>query len=272
MSEVNKLAFKTAIQLFTVRNTFASDPVGCLKEIKKMGYDGVELWGFGGHDPNYIKGVCDAIGLEIPSIHITIWTMGEDAHGFAEKARVLGLKYAALPYLNTQGDFPGQSSFKELKGEIEKVNREIGKYGVRMLYHNHAAEFDKNRSIGGEILFDVLLNAFPKGALSGELDTCWSHQMGVDPAAYIRKRSGRIPVVHLKDYTEKGRGKNRSFTTCPFGDGKVNSAEVIKAAVETGVEWVVVEEDSPYPAGKSELECAKKSINNIKKLTSAASN
>ena len=44
----------------------------------------------------------------------------------------------------------------------------------------------------------------PASLLQTEQDTCWVKASGVDPAAYIRKYSGRAPVVHLKDFYKSG--------------------------------------------------------------------
>ena len=264
------MAFKTAIQIFSVRDTFEKDPIGCLKELKKMGYDGIELCGWSGIDSNWMRGACDAIGLEIVSIHISVWGMSEYPHDFAEKAAALGMSYAVIPYLSSETDFPGQKSFSVIEKEMIKVSKELSAKGIKLLYHNHGAEFDEKNRVNGEYLYDLLMNAFTPDTLQCEIDTCWAHNMGVDPAEHILMYKGRIPALHLKDYTLKGRGKNKTFSTCPFGDGKVNALDVIKAAKAAGTKWLVVEEDSTYPASKTELECARKSINNIKKLMSQA--
>lgn len=262
------MAFKTAIQLFTVRNTYEKDPVGCLRAVKKMGYDGIELCGRAGVDSKWLRGVCDALELEIPSIHISLGAMSEFAHDFAEETRTLGLSYAAVPYISDEYSFPGQWKFYETKNEMTKASRELKKYGIQLLYHNHTAEFEKK--INGDYLYDCLMNAFPSDILRCELDVCWAHAMGVDPAQKILSYKGRIPAVHLKDYMKKGRGKNKNMISCPFGDGEVNALDVIKASKEAGAKWLVYEQDSPYPSSKTELQCAAKSIKNIRRLIAEA--
>ncbi len=264
------MTFKTAIQLYSVRDTFESDPLGCLKALKKMGYDGIELCGWSGIDPSWMRGACDAIGLEIVSIHMSIWGMSEYPRDFAEKAAALGMSYAVIPYLISDTDFPGQRNFATTEKEMIKVSKELSAKNIQLLYHNHGAEFEEKNKICGEYLYDLLMNAFTPDVLQCEIDACWAHNMGVDPAEHILKYKGRIPALHLKDYILKGRGKDKIFTTCPFGDGRVNALEVIRAAKKAGTKWLIVEEDRPYPETKTELDCARKSINNIKKLIAEA--
>ncbi len=258
------MAFKTAIQLFTVKDTYAKDPVGCLRALKKMGYDGIELCGRGGVDSKWLRGVCDALELEIPSIHISLGAMSEFSHEFAEEAKTLGLSYAAVPYISEENAFPGQWKFYETKNQMTEVSKELSKYGIKLLYHNHTSEFDKK--INGDFLYDCLMNSFTPDVLQCEIDVCWAHAMGVDPAEKILQYKGRIPAVHLKDYVRKGRGKNKNICACPFGCGEVNAEDVVKASKEAGAEWLVYEQDWPYPSGKTELQCAERSIKNIKKL------
>lgn len=260
------MKFKTAVQLYSLRNTYEKNPLECLRAVKKMGYDGIELCGRSGVDSKWLRGVCDTLELEIPSIHISLGAMCEFPHEFAEEARTLGLKYAAIPYMSEGRDFPGMWHFENIKRDIEKVAKELSKYGISILYHNHTAEFDLKTN--GEYLYDSLMNAFTADVLKCEIDVSWAHAKGVDPAWAILKYKGRIPAVHLKDYKYVGRGKNKNFTPCTFGDGVVNALDAVKAAKEAGTEWLIYEQDSPYPSTKTELYCAEKSLKNIKKLIS----
>ena len=55
----------------------------------------------------------------------------------------------------------------------------------------------------------------------------------------LRRLAGRVPAIHVKDlYGLETRGQ---FTA--VGTGVVKVRESIQAAMETGVEWVVVEQD-----------------------------
>lgn len=61
---------------------------------------------------------------------------------------------------------------------------------MTLLYHNHDFEFAKK---DGEYLLDIMYRDIPASLLQTEQDTCWVKASGVDPAAYIRKYSGRRP-------------------------------------------------------------------------------
>jgi sugar phosphate isomerase/epimerase len=122
------------------------------------------------------------------------------------------------------------------------------------LYHNHDFEFVK---IDGKYALDILYDSVPAEYLQTELDTCWVNVGGEEPAAYVRKYSGRAPVVHLKDfYGEKSEDmyeligiENKApkrpgnFEFRPVGSGIQNFPAIIDAALDAGAEWLVVEQD-----------------------------
>ena len=139
-----------------------------------------------------------------------------------------------------------------------------------MLYHNHDFEFVK---VGDKYALDVLYDTIPADLLQTELDTCWVNIGGENPAAYIKKYSGRSPVVHLKDFTgeksedmyeligikKKPPVKPESFEFRPVGSGLQDFPAILAAAKEAGSEWVVVEQDAPS-MDLTPLECIKKSV------------
>jgi sugar phosphate isomerase/epimerase len=67
-----------------------------------------------------------------------------------------------------------------------------------------------------------------------ELDLGWVLHAGVDPVAYLKKYSGRCPLVHIKDFVANG-------PQTEIGTGSLPLAEIIKAAPEAGVKWHVIE-------------------------------
>jgi sugar phosphate isomerase/epimerase len=114
--------------------------------------------------------------------------------------------------------------------------------------------------------------------LQTELDTCWVNVGGENPAEYVKKYTGRAPVVHLKDFEgskseqmyeligikqEKKEVEN-TFRFRPVGHGKQNFPAILEAAVEAGASWVVVEQDQWYDTPA--LECAKMSREYLKSL------
>lgn len=247
-----------ALQLFSVRDDFSRDPIETLKQIKKMGYDGVEPAGLYDLSPDYFRGLCDAVGLKIPSTHIHASTIESMSDADIATWKAAGCRYVIIPFAPDE-ELPGGNKFPEYLKRLKEVSKRIRDAGMELAYHNHAHELQK---INGDYVLDTLYSVTSKAELKVEIDVAWVTMEGIDAPAYLARYAGRLPLIHLKDYVEK-RGGGYDF--CPFGHGKVDAAGVLGAAVSAGVEWLVVEQDSPK-GNKAPLESAAASRRSLKKL------
>jgi len=74
----------------------------------------------------------------------------------------------------------------------------------------------------------------------GEIDTYWIQHGGGDPAAWIRKLKGRMPLVHFKDMVMHGHEQ----LMAEVGEGNLNWPAILDACREVDVEWYIVEQDT----------------------------
>lgn len=267
------MSLPIAIQFFSVRDDAAADFYGTLKKVKEMGYEGVEFAGLCGNTPEQVSKWCNELGLNPISAHVPFVDLLRNPVGVLEDYVRLGCKYVVFPYFlpEHRADNPNFPYVMEFIATISKAAKSMG---ITMLYHNHDFEFMK---YGDEYALDILYDKVPADILKTEIDTCWANVGGVDPAEYIRKYSGRSPVVHLKDfYGEKDEGmyeligvKNTkptrptNFELRPVGSGVQNIPAILEAAKDAGTEWVVVEQDTAT-MGLTPLESAKKSIDYLR--------
>ena len=262
-----------AIQLYTVRDQAAADFEGTLKAIKAMGYEGVEFAGLHGKTAAEVKALCAEIGLTPISAHVPYYDMIADPKGVLSDYAEIGCKYVAIPYLTPECR-PGTDGFAKVVENAEMLGKIAKELGMTLLYHNHDFEFEK---IDGKYALEVLYDTVPADLLQTELDTCWVRVGGEEPAAYVRKFSGRAPVVHLKDYAGGKSDKMYALIDCddaeaskaatefemrPVGYGCQDVKGILEAAEAVGTEWIIVEQDEPTK-GMSRMECAKKSIEYI---------
>lgn len=263
------MSLPIAVQVYSVRDEAAADLYATLKQIKEMGYDGVEFAGLYGHSPTEVKKWCEDLGLVPISAHVAYHEMLLNPIGVLSDYAELGCKYVAVPYLVPEHR-PDHPNFPYVVKFIGSLCEAAKTFGMQMLYHNHDFEFMK---VGDKYALDVLYDTIPADLLGTELDTCWVNIGGENPTEYIRKYSGRSPVVHLKDFTgertddmyeligieKKATIKPESFEFRPVGSGLQDIPAILDAAKEAGTEWVIVEQDSPS-MGLTPLECIKKSV------------
>ena len=260
-----------ALQVYSVRDNAAADFAGTMKELKAMGYDGVELAGTYGMTAVECKKILDEVGLELVSAHVNIDLLEDDA--VLDDYAATGIKFVAIPWLVGPKD---AVELEAVIARIRKIGERVKAKGMQLLYHNHDFEFEK---INDAYILDTYYSRIPAEYLQTELDTCWVNVGGEEPAAYVRKYTGRAPIVHLKDFAgsksenmyaligtdsakEESTGK---FEFRPVGYGRQDIPAILQASEDAGAGWVVVEQDSPS-MGKTPMESVKMSIEYLKGL------
>lgn len=254
----------TALQLYSVRDAMKEDFEGTLKKVKDMGYQGVEFAGVFEHSVEEVKKICSELNLVPISAHVPLPDLQKDET--LEYYKKLGCKYVVIPHLKREF-LPGGPDYKEFTDIVLSIGKKVNKLGMKLYYHNHDFEFVK---IDGKYKLEKLYEDIPADILSVQLDTCWANVGGVNPAQFLRKYEGRTNMVHLKDFvgTKTDRmyeligvkpedlpTKPTEFELRPVGMGKQNIPEIMEAVYDMGIEWVIVEQDTPS-AGKTPLECA----------------
>lgn len=249
--------FKVGIQLYSLRDAMEKDMDSTLKTVKEMGYDYVEFAGYFGKSAEEVKAILDKYGLEAVSVHQAIGLFEEEGQKAVDYLKTLGVKYCAIPWYNVDEFI---SNWDATMDKFKNVSKLLGDNDIKLMYHNHDFEFNK---INGEYILDRLYATLPEGVIMPQLDTCWVHYAGVNPSEYIRKYSGRIEVLHLKDFVceklgggpvyalidedgnemDKGNKEDNGFKLVPVGSGIQDWTSILAAAEDAGVEYVIVEQD-----------------------------
>jgi sugar phosphate isomerase/epimerase len=223
---------RVGLMLYTIRDECSRDFEGALRTVAELGYEGVELFDLHGHEATTVRTWLDDLGLAVTGRHAGLDALEGDLPQLAEELRVLGSDRLVLSWID-----PPQTA-AEGRGaceRIEAVARSASDRGLRFGFHNHWAEVAPLE--GGESVLEQL-RALPPELLWFELDLGWAWEAGADPVELLQRMRGRSPVVHVKDFASRG---TREFR--PVGDGAVDYERVLPAAVELGVEWLLVEQD-----------------------------
>lgn len=269
------------IQVYGLRDLLENTPENfksVMTKVKEMGYDGVELAGLYGLEPEFVKKTLDEVGLTPISAHVAFQEMMDDIDKVIADYSVIGVKYLVMPYMAEEYRPANPAGFKEFLPLLNEVGEKIHKAGMTFLYHNHDFEFVKLEN--GKWGYDEMFDAIPAENLQSELDTCWCDVATGEAPEFIKKYTDRIPVVHLKDYIKKGEVKNMYkligideeesagdtgyFGFRPVGFGQMIWEPVLAAAMEANAQWVIVEQDEHYEL--EPLECARRSREYLKIL------
>ena len=251
---------------------------GSLKKVKAMGYDGVEFAGLFGYKSEAVRSLLDHLGLEAISAHVPYQELSNSLETVIQDYGTIGCSYIAVPYL-AEDARPGSPVYDRVLQNIERFGRILKEQDITLLYHNHDFEFLRLES--GKYALDEMYDRIPASFLQTELDTCWISVAGEAPWDYIRKYTGRCPVVHLKDYYMSKKGNKLyeliglkeeeaqdavtgDFEFRPVGFGQQDFKKIIRAAAESGTKWLIVEQDQSgdMPA----LNAAQKSLDYLRRL------
>ncbi len=263
------------LQLYTVRDAAERDLAATLHEVRAMGYTCVELAGLYGHTPEEFSALLKEADLTAVSAHVPLAELTGDTAAVVDAYCKVGVRFIAVPYLPKELR-PEAGQFDAVVQKIAEIGKVCEEKGVQLLYHNHDFEFV--RMPDGSYALDYLYAKIPANLLQTELDTCWVRVSGEDPAAYLRKYSGRAPVVHLKDFVGHKTANmyaligtdsdkqvaSQAFAFRPVGKGIQNFPEILAASVDAGAEYVIVEQDDWN--GQPSLEAARDSRDYLRTL------
>ena len=236
------------LQLYTLREAIKADPGAALKAVAAAGYKQGEMYGFPNCDP-MIQAAKDA-GLALHSSHFewdSVVNPKDDSLSdfmkILEKAKATGLKHLVIPFLADKNR-GSVDAFKKVAANANKAAAKAKEAGIQLAYHNHNFEFKPLD--GGKTGFDVFMEEFSPD-MKFELDLFWVKVGGQDPVALLKKLTGRVTQVHLKDL--KAGMTLPNFGSVPpdafqeLGDGIIATEPLLAAAKAAGVEHAHVEQD-----------------------------
>jgi sugar phosphate isomerase/epimerase len=232
---------KIGAQLYSVREYTRTprDIEETLRKIKAMGFEVIQISGFGACDPDVLAGWIGELGLEVCVTH-TPWPRLADPD--ALKGVIKEHKKMGCPQIGL-GSRPGEVYANSYEGytrfikKVREICAQVEGEGLSFGYHHHDFEFEK---WGGTPAIDRLIEECP--GLMFILDTFWVQAGGANPLTYIKKLEGRIKVIHFKDY----RIVNRARQFAEIGEGNLEWDGIIPLCKATGIPYGVIEQDADF--------------------------
>ncbi len=256
-----------ALQLYSLRDDLGfrsktpgkGDLPGTLAAIGKMGFQGVEWFGWGGYferTPKELRKMLDDAGLKTCSDHIHADALqGDQFQRTIELHQTLDNKLVTLSDLT---GFKGDRKTPQYWLDAAKIMNELAEklktYGMRLGLHNHAVELQKFED--GRLPWELIFDNTSK-EIAQQLHLAAWPAAGLDPVAYIKRYPGRTLTMHMNDWAAGRKG-------VLLGEGDLNWQGVFDAAETVGgTQWYIVEQES-YPV--TPLESVERSYTNLRKL------
>jgi sugar phosphate isomerase/epimerase len=229
-----------ALQLYTIRDhtkdaaSFASS----MKRVHELGYRAVQISGTGPIPATELRRICDGEGLTICATHEPGKTIVEEPQAVVERLGVLGCRDTAYPYPHVALD--SEDDVRALAQGLNAAGEVLARAGMTLTYHNHAIELKK---LGQRTVLELLYASTDPRFLQGEIDVYWVQAGGGDPVRWCERLSGRLPLLHLKDY---GVGRDNQPRMAEVGHGNLDMPRIVSAASAAGCRWFIVEQDQGW--------------------------
>lgn len=225
---------RVGVQLYSVRKEMLADAPGTLKQLAKMGYKELESaksdkGNYYGLQAKEIKKIAADLGMVVRSGHVHI---DNDWQRSVDLAAEAGQSYLICSSMPAHGQTV--ENYEKTADIFNKAAEDCKKVNLVFGYHNHEEEFEK---VGGQILYDILLDKTDPNLVKMEMDIGWLVVTGNDPFAYFQKYPNRFPLWHLKDMDVTKK------SSVEFGKGGVNIKRLLQNREKAGMKHFFVEQE-----------------------------
>lgn len=192
-------------QLYTVRGEFARDVPGTLRQLGKMGYEGVEFWAYAGtpkvfqqYSAQDLRPMLDDAGLKCCGMHLELKALNpEHIAQTIESSRILGGEY--LNVAAAQEKMRSIASIEDLAKQLNDAARQCASHKLVVGYHAHPFDFAR---IDGRFAWELLFERLsPKLNMQMDVGNCLGGDG--DPIAMLKKFPGRTRTIHIKEHQDK---------------------------------------------------------------------
>jgi sugar phosphate isomerase/epimerase len=243
--------YKMGLQLFTIRQDMAKDPVATLKVARAMGYEDVETYGFDSIKETYYGYKASDFKKLLGDVQITASSGHYDFAPYLDKtddelkrfvdqcikgSRAVGMKYITWPWIAPEQRT--MDHFRRLSAKLNLIGAQVTAAGLGFAYHNHDFEF---KDQGGKIGYDIILNETDPALVKLQMDMYWvMHSSKLSPKEWVKKQPGRYVMWHIKDMDKI----SRDYTE--LGNGSIDYTAILPDPVQAGLEFYYVEQGGNF--------------------------
>jgi sugar phosphate isomerase/epimerase len=231
-------AHQIAAQLYTCRDLLKTpaDIAATLRRVRAAGYTAVQISGMGPIGEAELMKILDGEGLTCCATHEPSNVILDEPAKVIDRLGKLRCEMTAYPF-PANIDFQSEASVKGLIAKLDAAGAALAAAGQILCYHNHSHEF---RKLGGRTILERIYAETSPRHVQGEPDTYWVQHGGGDNVEWCERLAGRLPCIHLKDYTINA---NNQPQYCEIGAGNLNFQKIVAAAERSGCRWFIVEQD-----------------------------
>lgn len=234
------------IQLYTLRDHIKTpeDFDKTLSRLSALGVKDVQISAIGDFPASVQRAILDKYGMAVCVTHKGLDQYEENLDAVIADHKTLGCDAPGVGWAPAEKR-DTYAHAAALAAQMNAIGKKLNEHGMAFHYHNHDFEFHPFPDRPDTCFYEVLLEQTDPEAVKFIPDVMWMHFAGQDPEAWVRRLAGRVKVLHFKDYVLTGDEQNpRRF--CSLGKGLVDLPALYRAAKETGVPYIVYEQDGDW--------------------------
>lgn len=249
------------IQLGTVTRT-ERQASETLDAIVEAGYEGIELNGFmTRRTPLLVRALTRSAGmpagrggmlnwpallartpLQVVGLHEDLGGIEREPEAIARRAMELRTERVVVTGMY-RFDFSDSATVASLARRLNEAGRLLGRFGLRLLYHNHNVEF--RRLPDGRTAYDLILTETDPEQVGFEFDCYWPAVSGADPLSLLASLGERVDLIHITDRGTRRRGSSIApidrADSVELGLGNLDVAGIVAQATRASAHAVIVE-------------------------------
>ncbi|MFS4415116.1 sugar phosphate isomerase/epimerase family protein [Maribacter sp. 2307ULW6-5] len=243
--------YKMGLQLFTVRDVMATDPIGTLKAVRELGYEDSEIFGYDSENGTFyglkakeFRRVIDDLGFGVSSGHYNFSQFFNGPHTVLkeylahciEGSHLIGAKYITWPWLAPEYRYA--EGYKKLVNLLNHMGEQVKEGGLSFAYHNHGFEF---ADLGGQTGYDMILAGTDEELVKLQMDMYWvAHSSKTSMAQYIAQNPGRYVMWHIKDMDKVTRDYSE------LGNGSIDYVSLLSQLDKDALEHIYIEQGGNF--------------------------
>ena len=253
---------KKAVQQFMLGTALNNEAQvrDTLQKINDAGYDGIELCSFMIHPtPFAVKlltkaagmpvgnggkldwpGLIRDSGLKVPAIHQYLDAVEKDTEAAVAECKAFKTDTVVITGMY-RFDYSRKENILQLADRLNKVGGSLRESGIRLLYHNHNAEYLPIEP--GFSAYRLLLQETDPAFVNFEFDSYWCADAGCDPLAQMKELGDRMKLWHVTDRGCRKPGFTPIYKmdSMELGTGTMNLSGLMAQAKINGCEAVILE-------------------------------
>ncbi len=260
MTKLKDIRNKFAVELYSFRRELEVDFGGTIRELRKMGWQAVQIDGLRGNSAEHIAAVLKETEMRVAGMHVSLDRMLNDTDKVIYEGLLFGTKDIFCNSLPEE--LQNEEGYRYVKSSLLDLAMRLNSLGFRVGYHNH--EFEFLSKVDNRTAYNYLMMPEGNCFIYPEVDTYWVQYAEIDPLSVIKRFPEKMPILHLKDIKSDKR-LTYPESLAEIGTGIIDFVPILQWGEANGTEWYVVEQDRSFLDGGM-MESYQISFNNLLEL------